>query len=469
MKHLFYSILSIILLYQTGCSSDEPQSVVFDINKMHISSNKQDIRIGITANCPWTIRTNGDKLSIPLNSGEGTTNTSVSVTDNTTHDVLDYTLIVVSEDRTSSDTLTITQDCIYEMFVQNLDPIPCEGGTYDLSTTTNDKIIQIEKPEWITISSSRGLSQLTYSIDVEPNRTGSPRKDKILFKGENTNGSIAISQDSYYPDKIITDTESAYIDGNYLYVPYSLEPEYADWTKIEVSSTAGNLVGNDKSTIAIRLYDFGEYCYSVYSDGVELVCDTFLIVPEKALIQPHRPIFYVGQSLPLEFAQKSYNYVFTSSEPNVVSVSSDGLMDMLSPGTAYIYASIPKTEFSDSIKIEVKDVVITAWKTFLYSNFGEHVLNLKAVVEGKNITHYKIATIDYNQGIVIPQCVKEGTLKNGSCKLVYETSAVIRMNNYDDVIKGLKNIKVEFAGIVNGAEQSGATSVLRDKPDWVSE
>lgn len=241
MKKLLYLVLVMGMLYLTGCSEDEPQSVAFSIHEHKVPYYGEICSVTVKANCQWTISENSREVLILETEGTGDKYVRIDIAENLDYEELVHCIVVTSEDGTSSDELIIVQEFRRDIFVDkngittgSNGMIAAEGDTFLVPIRTNDKIASVNTPDWITLISSRSFTDYTYSFTASPNKTGSERNGTIIFKGESASNSIDITQNSYTPDKIIIEDLPVVSDTSYIECQVTIDPEYADWSKVKV-------------------------------------------------------------------------------------------------------------------------------------------------------------------------------------------------------------------------------------------
>ena len=281
MKKIISFILLLGVLCLAGCSKEEePQSVSFLEDKLLSPYNGQSFSLEVHANCLWNITSSSASLQVNPKSGEGNMSVTITVSLNAFYEVVNHTISIKSEDNTSSDALTIFQEAKKGIEVNSVDIIPEEGGTISIPISTNDNITKVNCPDWISFTSSRALTEYTYTFTVEPNKTGSVRSGEINVIGENASRTISISQDSYTPESVSISLPSMEELSSFpLTIPLKIYPQYADASKINASATNGSveLVGEN---LVVDTEQVGEVSITLSASGKVLYQNSINVIGE---------------------------------------------------------------------------------------------------------------------------------------------------------------------------------------------
>ena len=465
MKNIVSIILLLGILCLAGCRED--QLVAFTESELTSSSAGQTFSLDIQANCPWKISVSEGLLQVTPDNGEGNKTITVSTIRNLYYDNQKHVLCIQSEDGTSSDILTIIQEAKKGLEVEDVkDMISEEGGTFTLPVKTNDEITKVDTPEWISFTSSRGLSGYTYNFTAEANKTGSIRTGSITINGKNISRTVEVKQDSYAPTGILISEESLASKKSKISTGFKLEPEYADASKLNISSSKGCLAYLEDNTLSVDMYNYGQYYIYVQSEGKTIGEFKALYIPEDILGKLYSRGHYIGQriSIPSYGIECSYS----SSNPDVVRVLEEGALEMLSEGTSVISASIPNTDFSGQKEISVRNIVMAAWmKSNFYVFGGAWQVEIVARVKCKGITSYTCSMVDYSQFIARPLRITKESYAVGKDCIEIREYVEIYASNQSDLIKRLEEVIVEIH--VQTADGMFGTSdyTRTEKPAWI--
>ena len=187
------------VLCMVGCSEEEePQRVSFSFREVEVESQCDPVKMIVNANCSWHIQSDNRSLGFSAYNGTGTDTITITVPENDKYETVTYRATIFSDDRTSTDQLIVKQKEKPGLEMGNTLGISEAGGVIELPVKTNDKIVSVKTPDWITFTSSRALTGYTYTFTVEPNKTGEKRSGFIWIYGERTSDCSYISQDSCY-------------------------------------------------------------------------------------------------------------------------------------------------------------------------------------------------------------------------------------------------------------------------------
>lgn len=357
MKKILSFTLLLGVLCLAGCKEDS-QNVEFTVKEFRINQKAQTFDVSITADCQWVIEDSDGFLSASITFGEGNSIITVTAWRNETFDERKNTLVIRSEDGSCVDHLTVYQESNIGTLLENPKPVNAEGGTFQIKVKSNDDIVSVDTPDWVTFTSSRSLTDYTYTFTAEPNKTGSVRKGGVFFVGKNSFTTTEISQESFVPTGVKLTNAPSKTDKKVLTIPCKLEPEYADWSHISVKASDGCTAKMDGHHISLSMSNFGEYTYSVYSKGEELLTKTIVYMPEKLLPKGFRTEYIIGGKIELPLQYNIPDVEITSSNPDVISISNGNVMNMLSEGVSTITISAPSINHSESIDIIVVKVYV---------------------------------------------------------------------------------------------------------------
>ncbi len=360
MKTIMRTALLLSVLCLTGCKGEDPQSVKFLPNELYAVDYGCNISLSITANCPWRITENSDLIELDQMQGTGDATINGRLLPNTGYDALAHQITVTSQDGTSSDLCTINQGPAIKVEISEIDMLPEEGGTFFMPVQTNDVIKDVQTPEWIEFVSSRGLTGYTYTFTAEPNKTGKQREGYVTIEGETGFYDIAsVMQDSYAPTSIIIEDFPAYLTTTSFWRYISVEPEYADLSKLEISfpeTGYAKIKEYDESLISVYMPEYGEYPICIYAEK-----DTIF----RAILEhlPTNPFSYAGPDEAFlgqddgiaQWTYQSSLYTLESSDISVIRVIDNRKFEAVGIGTAVISAGIPETNIHSTCTIRVEN------------------------------------------------------------------------------------------------------------------
>ena len=256
-----------ILLCLSACSggSDEPitpspnpevikSEITIDssiiTNGLSFTNEKGEQSVSFSTNENWTLSvastTSGTTwCTASATSGpKGNATVKFSVTENTDYD--NRSVSVTIKSGTATKTFTISQKCADALLVTtDKYEIGQEGGTIDIEVKANiDYTMEISEKakDWITESSSRGLTSHKHSLDIAMNEENEKREGKIYFKSGDkvetveiyqTGGAILLLSENECQVSDKGDTISVDIKSN---IDFGVQMPDVDWILDEASS-----------------------------------------------------------------------------------------------------------------------------------------------------------------------------------------------------------------------------------------
>lgn len=406
MKYnILIMLLSVLCLF--GCSSEnEPQSVAFSISEYRFDKNGGQVTVNVIANCAWTISGSAQGLHVDLKSGEGNVPILLEAIRNDGYDELHCKLTITSEDGTSKSTLDIYQDMSYGLLVNDVkDTIPAEGGNFSLPLSTNEKIVQVETPDWMTYTSARALTDYQYSFDVKPNKDGKPRSGNIIIKSSIEEKTVAVTQDSFTPESVRLTQDISWTTEHELSIPLSVTPEYADLSKINIKAT-----DNIKSAYIEdgRLYiyfaEYGKFNISLTANSKELIKTNGEYLPPYPLV-PSKPIeVLLGTKMELNYLYYSEDYIISSSNENVLKIVDRTHYETQGIGTSTITVRHPQANTCSELVVNVVPFVLEfgAEQCQKINGTNDYIVNFSAkAVAWNNITSFLDFKVMYDSRIIM--------------------------------------------------------------------
>lgn len=166
--------------------------------------------VNVSANNAWTAKSSDGWIHISTASGEaGEGRVSFTYDANASSDERTGTITISSA--SLSQTVTLTQAQADKMIVagsdQNFGP---EGGTFSVKVQSNVSYsVEITGgTDWVTRSTTKGLSESTESFTVAPNEGYDTRTCEITFSGAGTKHTIKVTQGQ--TDALILDSDAEY-------------------------------------------------------------------------------------------------------------------------------------------------------------------------------------------------------------------------------------------------------------------
>ena len=204
MKKLLYLALVMGMLYLTGCSEDEPQSVAFEETEIELTSEGGILYVNVLANCTWSLSENSREILIEEMQGNGDGKICINVGSNLSHGKLKHIITITSEDGTSYHTLSITQNPPLFIDAENPEVLSADGGEFTVSVRTNIENPGIEYPEWIGLQTKEAICDTitNYVFSCSENKFDKDRTGEILFFYEHVRKVIKVVQSVILIEKI---------------------------------------------------------------------------------------------------------------------------------------------------------------------------------------------------------------------------------------------------------------------------
>ena len=446
MKHLLRTILLVGILCMAGCKEDEPQMVSFPEETLESPSYGWTYNLGIEANCLWSIRTESSKVRIEPSSGEGNSTVILHLPENKTYDDITFRITITSEDGTSSDVLTITQKERIGLAVGEVSQIPEGGATIDIPVKTNEPSLSVTCPDWVSLISSRALKDYTYTFAIQPNKTGGVRTGRIHFRGNDTDDSINIMQDSYAPTGASLQDDISIVSSKSFKTRILLEPEYADFSKLGIKTSGGCDASVENEHLHVNLPGYGKYGVSLMSYN-KVLCNTEIErFPPNPLYPEELQEVYLGQSNFLYYSYYSKDYIVRSSNENVIVIDKDGKPRAVGYGTATVSVTHPKADCYGEQFFKVEPFLLEARVGWFEQKWdGSFDIQFAARAEGPaNMSFDGFVVIDKNGRAIV---LNDGIVKsnNGGDFRLYtvRTDAInARQDGYPNVLEALRGTKI---------------------------
>lgn len=363
-------LLSVLCFF--GCSKEEPKTVSFSAEEMHVENKGRTFPIRVQANCSWRIYSITGEITANPSSGEGAEIVSITVPKNDKYEELVFSVILESQDRTANDELTVIQQPLYGLTIQSINTLDCEGGEFEIKANTNDNITSINTPDWITFISSRTLPERTFKFSVDANYEGEIRKGELVFKGRNLTEKIEITQDSYTPTQVEMHKDISIVSDKTINSDLSIVPEYADWSKLCVVSSDGCEASITDKRLAISVDKYGEYNIKFTGDGEELLNKNFEYVPKHPFMSESPTFAYKGQiNSFVNWEYYSSLYELKSSNPSVIRIVDGKNFEAVGIGTSVISAGIPNTDIQSSREVTVDHFILKAQIGWMGNNYDD--------------------------------------------------------------------------------------------------
>lgn len=466
MKKLLYLALVMGMLYLTGCSEDEPQSVAFEETEIELTSEGGILYVNVLANCTWSLSESSREILIEEMQGDGDGKICINVGSNLSHGKLKHIITITSEDGTSYHTLSITQNPPLFIDAENPEVLSADGGEFTLTVYTNVKTLDVTCPEWIELQSKESVGDtirhynFSYSFNDEPNI----KEGKIFLKYGDIARRINISQEIVQIEKVeILDWTNLLFKSSSesISFPISITPSYAPCELIRVETNNENACKAyvKDSNLFIENTEYGEFEITV-STKEHTFFKEFISIFYKYIYftQGFGEKYVIGRNISLPVSYPSYLYEATSSNPSVIEIYNKDLATVVGEGEATITVSCPLNGSKDSVTVKGVKHILSSWRTY-YVEKGDCVsLILKGVLESykeAQITEVLITDKDYKL-----LASKVNLAHDGTKQVEFKTDMItIPTSSFDFSKEDIAGIRVAVTFMSDGRERFISTYV----------
>ena len=454
MRRILKTILLLAVLCLAGCKSEEEEPYLEMItDRTEVENKGGTLTVTVSSDGYWKVVMDRGNMFIDSQEGEGNATFSFQIPPNAEYDDVTYTLTAKSGNGLMSDTESVRQKAAIGMSVNGVSRIPEGGANIDVPVRTNDRITSVDTPDWITLTSSRALTEYTYTFKVDTNRTGAVRTGTIRFNGSETGDSIEVKQDSYGPSGILMKGDTPlYTTQRTVSIPFGMIPEYADPTKLTVKAKSNCTAGIEDGCLVMNPQDYGIFTAAFYHKNTELHSVSSELFPENPLNMSPSAKLYLGQLMEMYYTYYSEDYVLESNSPGAVRTEGNRIIRAVGLGSGTVTASHPGLGTSSSVSFSVEPFFLAAetpWASELKGNLYE--VSVQAVVKcapSTDIAGFLLTAPDgriifFNEGIVT---------RNGDTVTIGFGTLTVRLDRskYGNIHDAMKRYKVTVTAEVEG-------------------
>ena len=237
-----------------------------------------------------------------------------------------------------------------------------EGGNFTITANTNIDDIEIQKPDWISITTlnNRSLEKRQFNFTVMENTEGHERTGTIKIGKNEMYSNIHIKQESYLPTSFsVPDLKNVLFSiGKMIYDIY-IEPSYADISKLSVKSS-------DES-VCIPFFENGKLVLDFKKYGstkISVLCgNKVLFVEEIENLSPdfgfdkeYQGEYSIGYEFNVEMTRPLKYFSFKSSNENVAKIIDGNHILVIGEGEATITARFDLIGKEISFKVTGRNV-----------------------------------------------------------------------------------------------------------------
>ena len=455
MKTLWNFVLFMAVLCMVGCSEEEePQRVSFSFREVEVESQCDPVKMIVNANCSWHIQSDKRSLGFSAYNGTGTDTITITVPENDKYETVTYRATIFSDDRTSTDQLIVKQKEKPGLEMGNTLGISEAGGVIELPVKTNDKIVSVKTPDWITFTSSRALTGYTYTFTVEPNKTGEKRSGFIWIYGERTSDCSYISQDSYTPERIHLLNDFSVLTGNSMVSKIVMEPEYADWSKLDLVSGDNCTARIEDGYLYLSVKEYGDFDFSFMSGKSVLNKVSGMYLPKYPVNNYEGFDIFRGERMPISFKHDPDSYIITSSDESVVACHKDKTIEGLEVGGVQLEVVHKQTKISRALlSVTVEPfVILFRLNDIFQTGINRYEVEFVAYAKGKDAGSgfYSFEILD-EKGQFVSGGYKELDIEDDKIS-IYTWPMQIRRENVWNLREAVSGYKIRITSIIDGRE-----------------
>lgn len=362
------TILFLLLFLFIGCSSnnEDKQYVELSLGELEVGEEGAESLVEISANCKWTAQSDNKNVTLPIQQGEGGTKLSFKVSANSVYDQRSYTITVTSIDNSSIAILKIHQKekkgFILDGSSDISKEIPAEGGTFTITANTNIDDIEIQKPDWVSITSlnDRSLEKKLFHFTVMENTEGHERTGILKIGKNEMSSNIQIKQVAYLPTSFnVHDFKNVLFSIGRVAYDISVEPSYADISGLSVKSSDESVCvpSFENNKLVLDFKKYGSTEISIFcGDKALFVEDIENFSPDFGFDKEYQGEYSIGYEFNVEMTRPLKYFSFKSSNENVAKITNGNHVLVIGKGEATITARFDLTGKEISFKVTGRNV-----------------------------------------------------------------------------------------------------------------
>ncbi|HBF05313.1 MAG TPA: hypothetical protein DDW28_04200 [Prevotella sp.] len=371
----------------SACSSDDPLVPSITVptgtenyfgKNIDFETSAAEKNITFNANMDWKVEIPQNiawcKVS-PQSGGAGTQNVKISVSDNDTYD--DHSTVLRFSVGDSTKTIIVNQKQLDALtLTADKFEIPQEGGTIDVEVKSNIDFtysIPDEYKTWIHAASTRGgtraLTSHHLAFTIDASEEYEKREGQIVIKSNNKEEIINVYQGgggllTLTSNEIAVGSEGGtaevVVNSNF---DFDVEMPNVDWLqKVDASmsraisshvikfNVAENTTIEERNAI-VRIFDKN----SSLSETVKIIQEKGVAIK---FASPSIELMEEGaEKLKYTNNLKDKKVTFKSSNPEIATVSEEGMVKAISRGKATITIVSADGQYSDNCEVIVKNIV----------------------------------------------------------------------------------------------------------------
>lgn len=447
IKKILYLLLTVCCF--TACQEEELQVVSFGKDLLTVGVEAQTLTVEVTANCPWYISTDSERAYAASTYGEGNAFVEIVLYKNSTFDPLQHIFTLTSEDGKSKAELVVVQEARIKMEITSEGEVPAQGGNYMIHMTTNDIVQCTEQPDWVTYVTSRALTDKTWIVECQANKTGKPRQAAMIFTGKKDEYVVNLRQDSYTPESVQLNIPTELVEGLVTYrYPIDVSPAYSDWSKLDISISNGGKAWIQDGSINIEFPAYGTYQMTIYSKEK-------LLLKHQFNVHSIDPILNLqdGQTVCLgEFiGLTDENCHLYFSNKNLVQQQNDGTYRFIREGTLTVTAENKYSGLKKSVTILVKRIILQLESYRITASGDKNLVSLVFSAKGCDFKEYEFYLVDRRNYTGMIEHMT-GKVSGAGMQIAYYSPAakMLEATVSDPVAALLSRYTLHFIGYING-------------------
>ena len=447
LKKIMFLLLTICCF--TACQKEELQEVSFGKDLLNVGMEAQTLTVEVTANCPWYITTKSERAYAASTYGEGNSYIEIVLYKNSTFDALQHIFTLTSEDGKSVAELVVVQEARIKMEITSDGEVPPKGGNYIIEMKTNDMVQCTEQPDWVTYVTSRALTEKTWIVECQANKTGKPRQASMIFTGKKDEYVVNLKQDSYTPEDVVLNLPTDLLDGLVTYhYPIDLVPLYSDWDKLDIAVTNGGKSWIKDGYIFFEFPAIGTYTLTIYSNE-KLICK------HQFVVRSIDPVLNIenGQKICLgEFiGMTDENCELYFSNNNLVQKQNDGTYRFIREGTLTVTAVNKFSGLKKSVSVTIRRIIIQLESYRITASGDKNLVSLVYSAKGCDFKDYEFYLVDRRNYTGMIEHTTGKVSGSGMQIAYYSPSAeMVEATVADPVSTLLSRYTVHFIGYING-------------------
>lgn len=447
IKKILYLMLAVVCF--TACQEEELQEVSFNKDLLTVGMEAQTLTVEVTANCPWYISTDSERAYAASTYGEGSSFVEIVLFKNSSYEQQQHIFTLTSEDGHCTAQLRVVQEARIKTEIVTSGDIPAQGGNYVIQMTTNDIVQCTDQPDWVTYVTSRALTEKSWILECQANKTGKPRLATMIFTGKKDEYVVSLKQESYTPENIVLNLPTDLVDGLIPYrYPIDVAPAYSDWSKLEVSMSNGGKAWIQDGHINFEFPQYGSYLLTIYSKEK-------LVFKQQMTVHSIEPVLHLQNNQTICLGEfiglTDGNCNLRFSNNNLVQRQSDGTYRFIREGTLTVTAVNHYSGLKKSATITIRRIILQVESNRITPSGDKNLVSVVFSARGCDFKEYEFYLVDRrNYTGMIQQTT--GSVSGAGMQIAYysPSAELVEATVADPVATVLSRYTLHFIGYING-------------------